>query len=119
MAKEQKQLLIVGYVAEAIPDLEKYLKPPVPPKNYGPEAAEKWLKEKGPERLAEAKLVAASGKLTGRALRKAFGRRATVVAVLVMQNDPTETRTKYADYRLVVNGVLPDEASPSSSGRSP
>jgi|GEM_PF-922166 len=47
-----------------------------------------------------------SGKLTGRALRKAFGRRATVVAVLVMQNDPTETRTKYADYRLVVNGVL-------------
>jgi hypothetical protein len=66
MAKEQKQLLIVGYVAEAIPDLEKYLKPPVPPKNYGPEAAEKWLKEKGPERLAEAKLVAASGKLTGR-----------------------------------------------------
>lgn len=66
MAKEQKQLLIVGYVAEAIPDLEKFIKPPVPPKNYGPEAAEKWLKEKAPERLAEAKALAANSKLTGR-----------------------------------------------------
>lgn len=66
MAKVQKQLLIVGYVTEAISDLEKFIKPPVPPKNYGPEAAEKWLKEKGPERLSEAKALAANSKLTGR-----------------------------------------------------
>ena len=45
------------------------------------------------------------GKMGRRALLKAFGRSATTVAVLVMQNDPTETRTKYAEYHLVVNGV--------------
>ncbi len=45
------------------------------------------------------------GSMGRAALLKAVGRSATTVAVLVMQNDPTETRTKYADYHLVVNGV--------------
>jgi hypothetical protein len=63
------RLLIVGYTAEAIPDLQDYINAPQPPSNYGAEAQAKWRDTKGQEKLEEARAESAFCKLTGRAQR--------------------------------------------------
>jgi hypothetical protein len=46
------------------------------------------------------------GSLGGAALQTAIGTTAEVVAVIVTQDDPTETITQYAPYVLTINGVV-------------
>ncbi len=45
------------------------------------------------------------GHVIGAKVRKALGRRAKVVGAIVTYDDPTESSTQYARYRLRVNGV--------------
>ena len=45
------------------------------------------------------------GMLWGKALRHRLGKHSTVVGAIVMQDDPTESVTQYAQYTLKANGV--------------
>lgn len=58
-------LVIVGYTAEAIPDLGNYIEMPTAPSNYGADAVAKWEKEKGPDARMNTLFSSAFSKLTG------------------------------------------------------
>ncbi|MBA3430685.1 MAG: immune inhibitor A, partial [Actinobacteria bacterium] len=61
----------------------------------------------GEARLAQLRLDDEMGaSLRGGALRRAVGRRADVVAAIVMYDESTESITDYAPYSLKVNGAL-------------
>ena len=44
--------------------------------------------------------------LNGRAIERAFGRRSPLVGAIVTYDEPTETVSQYARYKLIVNGDL-------------
>jgi len=80
---------------------------PVPVEGYTVQLVAYEEDRGGEARLAQLRLDDEMGaSLRGGALRRAVGRRADVVAAIVMYDESTESITDYAPYSLKVNGVL-------------